>query len=245
MTDHLDVAKASADATKAIAEAGKSGIEAARAGGGFFAKIFGGALEEYGAAWRDKAAYFRWKNLNDILEKAEAISGGDTEKLRPLRLSLAIPIIEKASLEDDPSLQDMWAALIANSASSDDGDQNTKIFADVLASLSPLDARLLKQRVVPISAQNFGPNTTSTADENISLSNLVRLGCLRDGSRTEIGALLRKIPSVRDLKELGSFRLTTRRPLETTELGRALVDACTVGESIRSTLAVRVCRSGD
>ena len=71
--DPSDVAKASAEALKATAEAANTGLEVVRDSGGFLARVFGGALEEYGAARRDRAALYRWKNMLKIMDEAQAI----------------------------------------------------------------------------------------------------------------------------------------------------------------------------
>ncbi|UJW82550.1 Abi-alpha family protein [Hydrogenophaga sp. SL48] len=120
---------------------------------------------------------------------------------RPVPLKLLIPIMQGASLEEDDDLQDRWAALLVNAANANFGSEVRRAYVAILEQLNPLDARILDVLYsLPFEdSQHHGIITADlplharikmekeqelrlpTEDVVISLSNLVRLGCLRPG----------------------------------------------------------------
>lgn len=219
-------------------------IDAGRDLGGFLGKIFGPAANEIGQTAADWCRYFRCRNLiaiEDLMEKIRQrrkIAG----PTRPIAPKHGIPLIERASLEDDPKLQEMWAALLANATDPSKDFELKRVFADVLASLEPLDTAILKH----ISSQGWLMHRKSvpgggiylkmlisqfsSAPENdirVSLQNLNRLGLLGDEHVVAEGLTLYSPES----PQIGStsFGLkvsevnTTFRP---TPLGFELLKAC-------------------
>lgn len=75
----------------------------------------------------------------DILSKANL----KEEQLRHCSLKLGVPIIENASLEEEPSLQELWARLLANALNPNFDDEIRPLFADVIKQLSSFDAMVL------------------------------------------------------------------------------------------------------
>ena len=110
------------------------------AGGvGLFRRLFGPAASELGEVLADRVRLYRATNLNRMLAKAEQkIATANVAEL-PLRFS--IPLIEHASIEDDPILSDMWASLLAD-ASKGVRDEHHLILK-VLSNLTPNSAALL------------------------------------------------------------------------------------------------------
>ena len=95
---------------------------------GFLSEILGPASKEVGAYREDWARYFRMKNLLRIYDKFEAIKTKRRfeGKLNPIEFRLAIPLIQNASQEDNDSLQEMWANLIANFSRSGEAPSSSK-----------------------------------------------------------------------------------------------------------------------
>lgn len=58
-------------------------------------------------------------------------------------LKLGIPLIESASLEEDPKLQELWANLLANLLNPAYTDEIRTLFIDIIKKLTPLDAAVL------------------------------------------------------------------------------------------------------
>jgi hypothetical protein len=168
-------------------------IEIVKSIGSFLNKLVGDAVVEVGGTLHDWAKLFRYRNLLRIQDKVEEIHR--TRKLQgksiPIPPRFAIPLIQAASQEDEPSIQDMWAALIANATDPERALEVKKVFTDILSSLEPLDARVL-ERLANQGWAMFrdGPHggvtvprlasTLKTSEKEIrfALQNLYRLGCI-------------------------------------------------------------------
>jgi len=111
----------------------------------FLEKILGGSLEELGNIGQDWIKYYRYKNLLLIQDKIEAIMKkrkGDG-KVNPIPLRLAIPLLQSASIEDDDSIQELWARLIANATDPDKNIDLHPAFIEIINQLSPDEAKIL------------------------------------------------------------------------------------------------------
>lgn len=178
-----------------IAKAAKSAIDGTRELGGFLKDVFGEGFLELGGSFSDAVKHYRWKNLIKIFDEAERIV--ETRKLEgkatPIPPRIAVDLIEKASKEDNQSLQKMWAALIVNLGDPASGVSPERKYVDILAALDPLDAKVLNYmggQNWASSPAHFVNEMTLTklievvgADERatkVALENLFRLGCVAD-----------------------------------------------------------------
>ncbi|MBI5768683.1 MAG: DUF4393 domain-containing protein [Verrucomicrobia bacterium] len=232
--------ESSAKAVTAVAETGGKAIDGLRELGGFFGKVLGSALSEAGGALGDWTRFLRWKNLQRIEEKMDAIHAArKVQKTRPIPLKYAARILEEASWEDDESLQDLWAGLLANATDPEKRLSLKRIFNYALAALEPQDVRILKHladqgwkqfRNVPgggvFSADLVKVTAASEQDVFVSLQNLHRLGLIVDEFLTKNGE--QPVPSSVEIGTT-SFgvrvvdRRTTFRP---SPLGHQLLKAC-------------------
>jgi Abortive infection alpha len=132
--------------------------------------LVGPAAEEIGLSLGESARLWRVKRSIKILEKVKTISAQSGLELRPVALRLLFPIVQSASLEDDESLQDKWAALLANASTSP--GTVLPAFPRILEQLSPREAALLEELA---GANNWWAPT----DQNVVWAeNLQRLGLL-------------------------------------------------------------------
>lgn len=222
-----------AKATQEVAKATGKAIDAAEKLGGFLNKVVGGALIELGGTLQDWAGYFRYKNLLKVQDRVEEIHAARRleGKAIPIPPRYAIPLIQRASEEDDPGIQELWSGLIANAMDPNRHLNLNKLLLDVLASVEPLDVAILRflnsqgwlmHRNVPGGgvnvaglAQHLG---ASEQHIHLSLQNLNRLGLVGD----EFEATYKDVDTT-------SFGLRVTRP-ETTfrpsPLGFALLKAC-------------------
>lgn len=123
-------------------QAGKPSVELVT---GFINRIFGPAADVLG----DTVAHpiREWQRLRVeratqvVVTAAEIVdrSDGEAHEVPP---RLLLPILEKASLEDAASLQEKWAALLANAAIQE--SSVLPAYADILGLLTPLDAFILE-----------------------------------------------------------------------------------------------------
>jgi hypothetical protein len=102
------------------------------------------AAEEYGLLLRDRMKVWRAKNLLSLTEKLERklienkVPEGDHAAPR-----LVSKIVEEATWIDDSMVQDMWAGLLSSSCTESGNDDSNLIFANLLGSLTKLEARVL------------------------------------------------------------------------------------------------------
>jgi hypothetical protein len=140
-----------------------------------FRTIASPAAEEFGLAFRDRVRIFRFEQQLRLLQKTERIleRSGLTPQRMPLRLLGAI--LENASWEENESIQDMWAALLANGAA---GRHDEIIFPEILRQLSPADAFLLRDCFMEIVAvpKNYFFGTYLVPDSIKTWTDAVRKG---------------------------------------------------------------------
>lgn len=113
--------------------------------------IAGPASREFGLLISDQIKYWRLNNLVRISEKYERLrreKNLSDGSVRHLRMSVGLPILEKASYEDDDELQQLWAKLTLSATSSEespeDVDAHHKTFVNALHSMSKVDCKVLE-----------------------------------------------------------------------------------------------------
>jgi len=150
-------------------------------------EIFGPASKELGLVAGNLVRYFRINNAATLHQKTlkKLNEKGIEDSHGTIPLSLGIPLIEKASICEDPTLQEKWANLLANALDPKTAENVRRSSIDILDSLDPLDARILDW----IPSQGWGQmlgevrislmvNELEEQKEHIevSLLNLIRLG---------------------------------------------------------------------
>ncbi len=112
--------------------------------GRFLGKLCMPAAEEFGLLLRDKVAAYRIGNLQKIVEKAQAKIEHQkisiTGNVSPRMLK---EVIEESSWANDDTLQEMWAGLIAESASHAQSNDDTVAYIAELKGMTAFQARLL------------------------------------------------------------------------------------------------------
>jgi len=191
------------DSISEVAKTTGKVVDAGREFGGFISRYISGSMKQAMGIFEDKLSYLRWENQVSLIKKAEAHLQklGLTEPSRSLPLKIAIPLFQAASLEDDDSLQDLWAALLANGANASSGIELRRTYIDLLSSFTSLDAAIMKAiysaapsdhlhdgfwtRSLPdliIPAMLLSKDESSddpTEEVKLSLANLERLGLVR------------------------------------------------------------------
>jgi hypothetical protein len=107
-------------------------------------KMLGPAADELAEMWRDQVRLYRYGRQVKCIEKAEKMAkeAGFTPKAVPIKL--LFPLLEGASLEEDETLHDMWAALLANASSPEHSANVRPGFIAILKQMAPDEAALLK-----------------------------------------------------------------------------------------------------
>lgn len=192
--------EAVANATGALAKMTERVIEAGTKAGGFIGSLIAEPLRERAGIWTDNLRAQRAENFIDIQLRlrAKLAAAGPDLRLRQIPLSVGVPLLEAATIEEVPELREIWTNLLANFADSDSGVAAQKSFVTVLSELSSYEATILAKiysladdsnslRGI-VTAQlpdvvSVRPEATPGADlpppaVQLALSNLSRLGLL-------------------------------------------------------------------
>jgi Abortive infection alpha len=122
-----------------VAESAKSLVKSAEQ---FITAAFGHAGEDLGTIL-GTAFHRRLKNLLDVGNKAHFTLLNIGLEPAPVPLKIIHKMIEGASLEENPGLQDKWANLMANAADPRRKYDISPLFQTILSELSPRDAIFL------------------------------------------------------------------------------------------------------
>jgi hypothetical protein len=140
MSEAEEIAKAIQESAKL----GEKGLDIADKAGSFFAKVFREPIDEISGMITDKLRFIRWRRMvqmsdevNKILEEKKIVV---TRAVPP---KIALPIIEEASLEDDPNLQYLWNHLLANAMNPNFNDELRYGFIEMIKGITGIEAKLL------------------------------------------------------------------------------------------------------
>lgn len=105
-------------------------------------KLLGPSFDEFGLALGDVARHYRIKNAVSWLGKTRKILADAGINPHTVSPKVFLPMLEGASLEDAEELQDRWAALLANAASSESNSVMPS-FPHILSELTPDEVKFL------------------------------------------------------------------------------------------------------
>jgi hypothetical protein len=108
-------------------------------GGPLVQKALGPLIDGFGDALRQRFQ----PRLDKIAGKAEEMIASAAIEPSPIPDAIGYPLLQSAALEDDPTLQEKWAALLANAADPANRDWIRPLFVDILKQISPLEVKLL------------------------------------------------------------------------------------------------------
>src|SRR5262249_41102811 len=100
-------------------------------------------VEEIGGMWQDRLKVRRLKRQIELLKKVQKLIDDSGFEPQYVKDSISIPLLTSATLEDNQTLQDKWAALLANAANPATGVHPA--FIRILESMGPLDAAVLDE----------------------------------------------------------------------------------------------------
>jgi hypothetical protein len=136
----------------------KVGAEAAlRPFADLIEKLFGGVSEQIGGMWEDSLAVQRQIRRLHLFKKLQAVI--DDAGFEPQRIpdSIWVPALREAVLQDDESLQERWANLLANASDPRQINPVRPSFAQILKEFTPLDARFLDELYKRVSSISDRP----------------------------------------------------------------------------------------
>lgn len=110
----------------------EKGLELAK---DFLGKLISPTIEEVGLLISDNIKFLRFKNQVKILLKAKNYVEKNNISLKEIPIKILVPLLEKASLEDEEKLQDKWSNMLVNMVDSETNFQN-QIFPHILSQMS-------------------------------------------------------------------------------------------------------------
>lgn len=118
----------------------EKGLELAKE---FLGKLISPTIEEVGLLISENVKYLRFKNEIKILLKAKSYVEKQKINLKEIPIKILVPLLDKASLEDNEAMQDKWANMLANLVDSKKNLQN-QIFPYLLSQISQEEYNELK-----------------------------------------------------------------------------------------------------
>jgi Abortive infection alpha len=110
---------------------------------GLLVRLAGPLADEAGQILGDRAREYRIRNATRIFQRVKKMLLDAGIEPQPIASRLFLPAFEAASIEDNETLQEKWAALLANAS---DGNGNVPIFpsfVEILKELTPEEAKFL------------------------------------------------------------------------------------------------------
>jgi hypothetical protein len=104
-------------------------------------KLAGPVAEELGLTLQDEVRVFRLKRRIRLLERVQQMLNEKGVEPQRVPLKILVPVIEGASLEEDDELQDRWAALLVNTATTGGA---MPAAPEILRQLTSMDVFLLQ-----------------------------------------------------------------------------------------------------
>jgi Abortive infection alpha len=106
-------------------------------------RMLGPAADELAEMWRDQVRLYRYERQLKCVEKAEKMAKDAGFAPQAVPPKILFPLLEGASFEEDENLHDMWAALLANAASPENGNVVRPGFIAILREMAPDEAQVL------------------------------------------------------------------------------------------------------
>lgn len=182
---------------------------------GIVKTLAGPAAEEIGLSFRDSVQAWRFKRQVRLFEQVKKFCKDAGVKPQAVKLSFLFDVVDKASLEEDDTLQDMWAALLTNAADKKGEFLISSAFPDVLKQLSKKEALLLDSLILEQEDYSDTVTQRSFRGEEVHISRRKAAVVIR------LPALLEN-----NLKRLGLIEGGGRMPCVLTPFGEAFVHAC-------------------
>jgi hypothetical protein len=180
-------------------------------------------LEEVGLLLSDKVRFYRFKNQVEIVTKAEAYLKEKNIKTKQVSLKILAPLLEQCSLEEEDSLKEKWAALLANTVS-EGSELNSTLYSHILGQMTKSDADLFQLL--------YRNSTTTTTGFKVSITvkehRTIVITELRKDIK-DLDLIIDNLIRLRLIKEDNPFSLDTAN-VALTNLGFRFMSACTFVE---------------
>jgi hypothetical protein len=109
-------------------------------------RLFGPSVDEAAVMMRDQIQSWRAANLSRLQHKWSKKIQRDRiseAALRQLPFGDALRVLDAASMEDDESVQEMWASLLHSATSPQTSGEINKVYVELLKNLTAVEALIL------------------------------------------------------------------------------------------------------
>lgn len=172
MTDAEEIAKA----IQEVAKLGEKGLEIADKAGSFLSKVFKEPINEITGMITDKLRFIRWKRMVQMADEVNKILEGknitDTRSVPP---KIALPILEEATLEEDPNLQNLWNHLLANAMDPKFNDEIRYGFIEMIKGITGLEAKLLYEFYQILKSKNILEPIENVTEFSLTKEEIIQL----------------------------------------------------------------------
>lgn len=232
-TDAGEIAKA----IQETAKLGEKGLEIADKAGSFFAKVFKEPINEISGMITDKLRFIRWKRMVQMADEVNKILDGKNIKdTRAVPPKIALPIMEEATLEEDPNIQYLWNHLLANAMNPNFNDELRYGFIDMIKNITGVEAKILNEFYFILQKENKLNPISSIYDYSIKKEQFLSIFKITpDIYAISVNNLMRlQLVSPAILKggvSMGSEPLTIYKGIDAitmTPLGVKFVEACLI-----------------
>ena len=175
------------------------------------------------------------KNMGEtVLERSKQLVGKAMAMLsavgrqpQAVEEKLLVPLVQGASLETDPTLADLWAALLANAADPTHNAQVLPGFTGAMRELTSTDALILNQLYLPNGVLVSGLGNSLMQKQLVA-----NLGISDDEATLSIENILRlrlcsEVATSISIAHLGGGTLTGANSVGVNAYGLAFMRACT------------------
>lgn len=151
MSEAEEIAKA----VQSVAKFGDKALETSQKVGGFFARVFKEPIQEISGMVTDRLRYVRWHRLVAMSDEVNRmLSDRGVTDTRSVPPKLALPILEEASLEHDPGLQQLWNHLLANAMNPKFNGELRYGFVEMIKNITGVEARILSNFYEILNREN-------------------------------------------------------------------------------------------
>jgi len=231
MGDAEEIAKA----IQETAKLGEKGLEIADKAGTFFAKVFREPIDEVSGMITDKLRFVRWKRMVQMSDEVNKIlEDKNVHTTRAVPPKIALPLIEEASLEEDPNLQYLWNHLLANAMNPEFNGEIRYGFVEMIKEITGVEAILLNKFYEILNREGRIRPLSNIFNYSLTKEKLIQiLGVSIDDYAVAANNLMRmQLISPAILKggaRMGSEPLTIYKGIDAvtlTPLGVKFVEAC-------------------
>ncbi len=143
----------------------------------FLQSVMKPSLDEVGELFADKVKLWRIKNQVRNIEKVKAIVEKEGINTKAINMKVLFPYLDAVALEDDETLQDMWANLFVNYVDSEK-NLTLSVYPEILRQLSSEEVEILAILYKIGTSDNLPYTDEKSMIALQAIHNLLRLGLI-------------------------------------------------------------------